>query len=269
MEVEFGYQNINAVAELFCEVFGDSVSYINILRNTGFLNPENTYAVVDNNVLISALITPIYTMRWNEQEWDCPYICYICTRKSFQGKGYATHLIQATIKDLKSRGYCFTTLIPANDALFNFYQQFGFQDMFYADILSYEPLLVNKNFFALNIWDRYKVDSYYNIYYERYSDIPFCIMKSFDLFYGSVVENGQVFTDGESIIFTTEGKRSVLVRDYGGTPDFQSFCDFLQKPLSVYIPGNSERIGMGLVLDYSKIDNSIYNKIGFMNGMFN
>ena len=112
----------NKIISLWSEVFGDSSEEIEyFLENCKHKKCLGLFA---NGALVSMLflVDCKYTSLYGK------YIYAVCTKREFRGKGYAGALIDYA----KSLDYDFLWLIPANDGLFDYYLNFGFETKLFS-----------------------------------------------------------------------------------------------------------------------------------------
>lgn len=272
MEFVHPFYDLDALCRLYQEAFSDAPSYLRFLAQNGWLSPSAMYAVTENGQLQSALAAPRYLLRCGSFEGVCAYFCYVASFKNCQGKGYASALIRFALEDLKQQQVPFVCLIPSSAELFAYYARFGFSDMFTYSSTTFMPRDEPDGCFRkIGAAD---AEVYYDGYAARYQKIPFCCYKPRSMFSAYAAEHllsgGEIFSDGQNILFAIRQGSRYRVVEYGGTPSFQTFCNEVGIPVCVEDVGADSTLGMGLVLDGKQIrPTDLSGNFGYCNAMFN
>ena len=117
------------IIDLWKKSFGDSDEFIELFFNRVY-KEENTLTIRKNNQVISALQIVPYEMTYYGAHIPVGYICGVCTLPSERGKGWMKQLMKNAFDEMYYREYTISTLIPASDWLFNYYQTFGYATVF-------------------------------------------------------------------------------------------------------------------------------------------
>ncbi len=272
MEFVHPFDDFEALCRLYGDAFSVSEKYLRFLSERGWLNPSVLYAVTENGELQSALAAPQYMLRCGDFEGLCSYFCYVASFTKSRSKGYASALIRFAIEDLNKQKVPFVCLIPATTSLFSYYGRFGFSEMF-----SYSKTMINPNGFEAGTFQKIsseKVEDYYPRYQERYQKMPFCCYKPKSMFSAYAAEHilsgGEIFTDGQDVIFAMKEPAQYRVVEYSGSPSFQAFCNSVDMPVCIEDAGSDSVLGMGLVLDHQQIcPADLSGNLGYCNAMFN
>ena len=111
-----------ALHRLFTEAFGDE-SFTELFFSCGF-SPDRCLAAFGGGLLAA--------LHW----FDCTlegqkaaYVYGIAAFKAHRGLGIGSKLIQAALSHLKQMGYGPVFLVPAEPALFGYYERFGFRQV--------------------------------------------------------------------------------------------------------------------------------------------
>ncbi len=104
---------------LWKEVFGDDDSFIDHFLIKYFSMDNMLYITDTTNKYVS--MVHIIPMR------DFAYIYGVGTHPLCQGRGYATMLMEATMKKVRKDGYKAAILIPSEEWLIEYYAKFGFE----------------------------------------------------------------------------------------------------------------------------------------------
>lgn len=122
--------DIPSLKKLWKEIFKDSDNYINLFFEKKF-SPETSFVIKENGEIKAMLFAEITSLSENGKSYSGVYLCGIATTPSARRKGYATMLIDYTIK--KFEGIDVYYLIPASRSLFDYYKRFGFEPFTYFD----------------------------------------------------------------------------------------------------------------------------------------
>lgn len=77
----------------------------------------------------NALVSMLFLVECTYCGRNGAYIYAVCTDEKFRGRGYVSELIEKS----KKENYDFLWLIPADDSLFGFYEQFEFKTKLFSD----------------------------------------------------------------------------------------------------------------------------------------
>lgn len=107
----------------------------------------------DEGTPVSSLLLQHYTMSFHGETPNVSYIAGAATRRSQRGKGYMSDLMRMALEESVNRGDMLCALIPANEALYYFYQRYGFTTVFYIKeqrFTALHPFNVEKSYHALS-----------------------------------------------------------------------------------------------------------------------
>ena len=79
------------------------------------------YVVEEDGGICSMLQLNPYTVRMEEQEFPSAYIIAVATRKEYRSRGYMGAMLRTCLKDMYKRGFPFTFLMPAAEAIYTPY----------------------------------------------------------------------------------------------------------------------------------------------------
>ena len=95
---------------------------------------ENTLLMFRGNTVVSSLQMLPYDMTFHGQEIKTAYLSGVCTHPSVRNKGFMFNLLKNALEEMHSQGIVLTTLIPASEALFDYYRKVGYTPVFdYAE----------------------------------------------------------------------------------------------------------------------------------------
>lgn len=104
--------------ELWGEVFSDDTkSFLDYYYYVKARDNE-IYVVEEDGGICSMLQLNPYTVRVEEDEFASAYIIAVATRKEYRSRGYMGALLRASLKDMYNKGYPFTFLMPAAEAIY-------------------------------------------------------------------------------------------------------------------------------------------------------
>lgn len=89
---------------------------------TKIYSPDRCHCILDNDVPVSAL----YWFDCDLAGHKLAYLYAVATLKSHRGKGLASQLLEEAHALLRRQGYAGVILVPAGEALFDFYRKHGY-----------------------------------------------------------------------------------------------------------------------------------------------
>ncbi len=98
---------------------------------------EDAVTLSHEGQIVSALMLQQYAMDFHGSIIPTGYICGAATLPQYRKKGYMTGLLGDTLHQSHKRGDVICALIPADEALFRFYQNSGFSPAFYINLERY------------------------------------------------------------------------------------------------------------------------------------
>lgn len=117
-------QDIPVLIDLWAQCFGDPPA---VIQN--FFDRLWTDILVFTNDHCTSMLTAM-PVRW--QEKDAAYLYAVATHPEHRGQGLCRDLMAYVEQYLFSHGYSYTTLHPAGDSLYRFYELLGYRISFYA-----------------------------------------------------------------------------------------------------------------------------------------
>lgn len=126
----------DAILRLYREAFGslDGNEWVRWYFDTVYTDHEGFVLEAGNPpVAVSALMMHDYTMLWHGRHVPIGYIAGACTTRDARGQGNMKRLMDKALQAAYERGHVFSTLIPANDHLYFFYDKFGYSTVFFVD----------------------------------------------------------------------------------------------------------------------------------------
>ena len=123
------YEYIPELKIMWHKIFGDSESYLNSFFGKVYKD-ENTLVDIENGNVVSVLFMIPYKFIENGRENKIVYLYALATDPAYRGRKIMSKLIQKSLEISTKRGYALSVLIPADDSLFEYYRQFGFEEYF-------------------------------------------------------------------------------------------------------------------------------------------
>lgn len=117
------------VWDMWKTVFGDSDDYMHIYFRYKYRN-ENTLIYFENDRAVSSLQMLPYRFTFCGEEIQVYYLSGVSTLTEYRGKGYARKLLLKSFEIAKERNIPLVLLVPQDDWLLNFYEKYGFAQVF-------------------------------------------------------------------------------------------------------------------------------------------
>jgi len=131
------------IIDLWQECFNDSEAFVRLYFSTKYTE-ENTLVHVENGKVLSALQMLPYSMTCWGRELRISYISGASTWPEARGRGLMKGLLTEAFGVMRSRDVHFSTLIPAESWLFDFYRKLGYGMVFYSCMKNYEVTPIKK-----------------------------------------------------------------------------------------------------------------------------
>lgn len=167
------------VYNMWKSVFGDDEKYVDLYFSDKYKN-ENTLLYIEDGKVVSSLQMWEYEFSYYDKKVPFYYLAGLATYPEARGKGYMKALIERSFEVMKERNIPLSILIPAEESLFYYYEQFGYVQVFYADDVMI-PLG--------KILSRHKdLEKAYDVYDRIYNKGKFKVLKTFEQFQTIVKE---------------------------------------------------------------------------------
>lgn len=173
--ISFGKtQWIAELKSLWQDTFGDSDAYLAAFFAEQYRD-ENTLVYLEDGQPVSALYIIPYALQQGTEHYPMAYFYALATRPEYRGRGYMTRMLTQALALCRARDMALACLIPANEALFAYYEKFGFKAGFEMRTLSLTrmecyhesgdrtawPLLNLHPATAAEFWQAYCLSPYY------------------------------------------------------------------------------------------------------------
>jgi hypothetical protein len=157
--------------------FGDDEAFTELYFSRRY-NEDVNIVITEKDRVISALQILPYTMTYCKDIIPMGYISGACTHPDFRNKGAMKRLLSASFSRMKKQGIPLTTLIPAEEWLFDYYSKTGFVSVF-----EYSSKAIQSS--SLNISEKYSVTEFnppendvYAYFNKKMLERPYCIQHS-------------------------------------------------------------------------------------------
>ncbi len=120
----FDYEAEN-LKQLWAKVFRDSDEAIDMFFDFHF-KPENTAVCIEDNKIVAMFFLLPGKLNNNNCIYNSYYLYAACTDKEYRGRGIMKNLIEFAIYESKKRQINYIFLLPAEDSLYGYYENFGF-----------------------------------------------------------------------------------------------------------------------------------------------
>jgi len=138
-------KDLMQLKQMWTEIFKDSEKFADFAVN--ICDTEEIYLVRENDTIASMVVAGIDLTACGKKGF---YIYGLCTWPEFEGRGYATKLMDYICEEKFSKGYEFAVAQPAQESLFGYYRKLGFENTTY---LRKGQVTVPKNLWATAAFD--------------------------------------------------------------------------------------------------------------------
>jgi len=118
--------DIEKIKQLWIQIFGDSVQFADFAAN--LCTPDGIYLVKENDEIAAMVVAGVELFAYNKKGF---YIYGLATVPQYRGKGYAKQLVECVCQQKFNEGYTFCVTQPAEESLFEFYKNLGFDTTTY------------------------------------------------------------------------------------------------------------------------------------------
>ena len=160
----------------------DSQEFIDLYFAKKYKEENTLVYILDNKIVSSLQILP-YTINFYNHICKLSYISGASTLPYYQNKGIMSKLLSQSFTEMKNRGDIFTTLIPQEAWLIEFYKKYGYTPCFEHSL---SPVLTEKTCFPTSFsvleLDNIRLKEAYDYYYCHCKKQNLFVLKSFDDF---------------------------------------------------------------------------------------
>ena len=186
--IDYAYGRKSDVIKMWRSSFFDTDAYYDLYFSKVYRD-DNTLVYYENDRAVSSLQMLPYRINLWGQMLDMGYISGVVTLPESRGKGYAGDVLIHSFKEMKGKGYVFTSLIPQNDGLFRYYDRFGYTSVCYR---KKEKISLDKSFssgISGRIISKEEMLNVYGFYNDFLSGINMSVQKTSNDFKNMVEEN--------------------------------------------------------------------------------
>lgn len=252
--------------------FNDSEEFTEMYFKLRYKSEVNI-AIESGDEVISALQMLPYPMTFCGETVQTSYISGACTHPEFRSKGVMRELLSQAFARMSRSEVLFSTLIPAESWLFDYYARMGYAPVFkYSTKEIVLPEFVPSKEIAVETVGEYK-EEVYNYINKKLSERPCCIQHTVEDFQvimaDLAVSGGSLFIarqDGEmkgaAIIYN--GEKKIIINDlFADTKDIEysllyairerSGCKYMVQlmPLEKNLP--SHTLGMARIINAKEV----------------
>lgn len=153
--------------------FGDSDEYIDLFFEKKF-KPQNTLIYIDKNKVVAYLQMQEYNIRMYDQVFPFYYMVGLCTLPEYRGKGYMSRLIEKSFDVMQRRRIPLSILVPAEDSLLKYYNQFEYEETFDRGTKKIELEKILK--------ENQNISDAFDVFDQMYQQNDFCVLKNIEDF---------------------------------------------------------------------------------------
>ena len=171
------------ITTLWKVCFQDTEEFIQFYFDRKYKD-EDSLLYIENGIPLAASLILPYPMAWQNSIIRTSYISGACTHPQARKRGIMTRLLQEGFQEMYNRGIAFTTLIPAEKRLYNFYARLGYATVFHRHTSQYTSSPARQeNEYTVKIithWDFASISATYS-YFTRYMhSYPCHVIHSFN-----------------------------------------------------------------------------------------
>lgn len=181
--IEFGSNSTRPlVRQMWQTVFEDSDEYVDIYFSQKYKN-ENTLIYFEEGKPAASLQMWEYKLAFYDKQIPIYYLAGLATYEEYRRRGYMTALIEKAHEVMKERGVAMSVLVPAEEWLYTFYEQYGYAQVFFAgdELIPLQRILKRNN----------SLERSFEMFDRIYNKRAFTILKSFEQF-KAIVEEQEV-----------------------------------------------------------------------------
>lgn len=157
--------------------FEDSEEFVEMYFKLRYKNEVNV-TIQSGDEVISALQMLPYPMTFCGEMVQTSYISGACTHPDFRSKGVMRELLSQSFARMLRNGIQFSTLIPAEPWLFDYYKRMGYATVFQYSVKEMTlPEFIPSKEIAVNVVSKPQ-DEVYSYLNKKLSERPCCIQHS-------------------------------------------------------------------------------------------
>lgn len=158
--------------------FGDDEAFTELYFSRRY-NEDVNIVITEKGRVISALQILPYTMTYCKDIIPMGYISGACTHPDFRNKGAMKRLLSASFSKMRKQGIPLTTLIPAEEWLFDYYSKTGFVSVFeYSSKAVLPSSLTISGKYSVTDFSSSEEKDVYAYFNKKMLERPYCIQHS-------------------------------------------------------------------------------------------
>ena len=131
--------DIPALKRLWKSCFFDTDRYIDGYFNNLFSLIRVPVCRTGDGTPVSMLSMLPVSLKCGTERYRGHYIYAAATRKDYEGRGLMSRLLEFSCQEAEAAGERFSCLLPASEALVQFYGRRGYRPAFYKELVHYPP----------------------------------------------------------------------------------------------------------------------------------
>lgn len=124
-----GKDDETTVRQMWKTCFGDTDVFLDIFFSQKY-KPENTLVYIHGNEFVASLQMLPFNFTFCGEEIPFYYFAGLCTLPEYRKHGFMAQLIDEAFRVMNQREIPLAILVPAEDPLFDYYRNFGFEKVF-------------------------------------------------------------------------------------------------------------------------------------------
>ncbi|WP_321479011.1 GNAT family N-acetyltransferase [uncultured Bacteroides sp.] len=166
------------IKELWQLCFQDNEAFTELYFTRRYNNEVNI-SIQSGEEVIAAMQTLPYPMTFCGEIIPTAYVSGACTHPDYRNKGVMMELLSQAFARMHSQGILLSSLIPANNSLFQYYRKSGYASVFnYAEkTIHIEQVIEKKKRLKIKVSDEFKEETY-QYFYQKMEERPCCIQHT-------------------------------------------------------------------------------------------
>lgn len=197
------------VMDLWRKNFQDSEEFIRFYFERKY-SDENSLVYEENGKALSALLMLPYPMTWSGTLLTTSYISGACTLQEARNHGLMSMLLQEAFLEMHKRNIALSTLIPANDRLFQYYGHLGYAAVFSYSTTSYAvppaQAMPSDPFFSPEHFDAEFAQQHYPFFRDTLMQKNCCVQHTEEDYLAIVEET--YLSGGRLLVCASEDRQS-------------------------------------------------------------
>ncbi|MCM1092457.1 MAG: GNAT family N-acetyltransferase [Lachnospiraceae bacterium] len=203
------------VLKLWRECFDDSDQFIEMFF-TSVYRDDDALVLEKNGRVVSSMLLQRYSMDFHGVTLPVSYICGAATAPEMRAHGYMAELLAEGLNESYRRGDAFSTLIPASDWLFKYYEKAGFSPVFYTCVEHFTSAHPFRHCGVYASFTDIGSDEAYDFFNSMMELRPCCVQHTREQYHNIVMDNS---VDGGSVIAVSDSCGRVVAMAFAVPAD--------------------------------------------------